>query len=160
VGAATARFECGQRKPMFATVCSHPSRAFAAVLFAVAGSLRPPAACAQDAEPRSYSNAPVGMNFLIAGYAYTRGGIAFDPALPVENEHLRTNSAVLAYARAFDLLGMSAKFDAIVPYTWLSGSADYLGQPITREVNGLVDPRFRLSVNFIGAPAVSLAEFS
>jgi hypothetical protein len=29
---------------------------------------------AQEIEPRSYSNAPVGMNFLIAGYAYSRGG--------------------------------------------------------------------------------------
>ena len=27
-------------------------------------------ACAQDIEPRSYSNAPVGVNFAIAGYAY------------------------------------------------------------------------------------------
>jgi hypothetical protein len=25
--------------------------------------------CAQDIEPRAYSNAPVGLNFLIAGYA-------------------------------------------------------------------------------------------
>jgi hypothetical protein len=135
-----------------------PSRAI--VLLAVAGCLWPQAASAQDAEPRSYSNAPVGMNFLIAGYAHTSGGISLDPALPVENDHLKTESAVFAYARAFDLWGMSAKFDAIVPYTWLSGSADYLGQPVSREVNGFVDPRFRVSVNFIGAPAMSLAEFS
>ena len=33
---------------------------------------------AQDIEPRAYSNAPVGVNFLIAGYAYTRGRVAFD----------------------------------------------------------------------------------
>ncbi len=117
-------------------------------------------ACAQDAEPRSYSNAPVGMNFFIAGYAYTRGGLAFDPALPIENEHLETNSGLFAYARVLDLWGMSAKFDAIVPYMWLSGSADYVGQPLTREVNGFVDPRFRLSVNFLGAPALSLREFA
>src|SRR6476660_9771611 len=95
----------------------------ASIFLGVAG------AAAQEAEPRSYSNAPVGMNFLIAGYAYTHGGIAFDPSLPVDNEHLRTDSAVLAYARAFDLAGMSAKFDAIVPYMRLSGSADYHGQP-------------------------------
>ena len=36
-------------------------------------------ACAQDIEPRAYSNAPIGVNFLIAGYAYTRGGVAFGP---------------------------------------------------------------------------------
>ena len=54
---------------------------------------------AQDIEPRSYSNAPIGVNFLIAGYAYTQGGIAFGPALPLTNEELKTSSAILAYAR-------------------------------------------------------------
>jgi hypothetical protein len=31
------------------------------------------AANAQDLEPRAYSNAPVGLNFLIAGYGYAEG---------------------------------------------------------------------------------------
>lgn len=115
---------------------------------------------AQDIEPRAYSNAPVGVNFLIAGYAYTRGGLSFDPSLPVTNENLQTSNAVLAYARVLDLWGMSAKFDAIVPYTWLSGTADYAGQPVQRIVNGFADSRFRLSVNLYGAPALTLAEFA
>ncbi len=79
------------------------------------------AAHAQSIEPRAYSNAPVGVNFLIAGYAYTRGGLAFDTSVPVTNPHLSTSSAVLAYARVLDLWGNSGKFDAIVP---LSGTAD------------------------------------
>ena len=29
---------------------------------------------AQDIEPRAYSNAPIGTNFLVAGYARTEGG--------------------------------------------------------------------------------------
>jgi hypothetical protein len=36
---------------------------------------------AQDAEPRSYTNTPVGLNFLIAGYLYSQGKMAFDPEL-------------------------------------------------------------------------------
>jgi hypothetical protein len=28
---------------------------------------------AQEAEPRSYSNAPIGLNFLISGYVYAQG---------------------------------------------------------------------------------------
>ena len=114
---------------------------------------------AQSIEPRSYSNAPVGVNFLIGGYAYTRGGLALDPSLPVTDPSLQTSSAVLGYARALDLWGKSGKFDVIVPYTWLSGSADYLGTPVERKVNGFADPTFRLSVNFYGAPALSLPEF-
>jgi hypothetical protein len=43
------------------------------------------AAKAQDIEPRAYSNAPVGVNFLITGYAYTEGAVPFDASLPVEN---------------------------------------------------------------------------
>ena len=54
---------------------------------------------AQDIEPRSYSNAPIGVNFLLGGYAYTRGGVLFDSALPITNPKLETSSAVLAYGR-------------------------------------------------------------
>ena len=132
--------------------------ATALATFTCVAALAP--AHAQDIEPRAYSNAPVGVNFLIAGYAYTRGGLSFDPSLPVTDENLRTSNAVLAYARVLDLWGMSAKLDAIIPYTWLSGSAEYSGQPVHRVVNGFADSRFRLSVNLYGAPALTLAEFA
>jgi hypothetical protein len=36
---------------------------------------------AQDIEPRAYSNAPVGMNFLVAAYGYSEGGVSFDPSV-------------------------------------------------------------------------------
>jgi hypothetical protein len=118
------------------------------------------AAGAQDIEPRSFSNAPVGVNFLIVGYAFTRGGASFDPAVPITNPKFTTSSTVLAYARVLDLWGMSGKFDAIAPFTWLSGTAEHAGRPVARQVNGLDDARFRLSVNFLGAPAMSLQEFA
>jgi len=114
---------------------------------------------AQDIEPRAYSNAPVGVNFLIAGFAYTRGGVAFQ-SLPITNPNLDTSSAVFAYARSFDLWGMSAKFDAIVPYTFLSGTANYMGQTVERNVDGFANSSFRLSINFYGAPALTLKEFA
>jgi len=117
-------------------------------------------ASAQDIEPRAYSNAPVGVNFLIAGYAYTRGGLSFDSELPITNAHLDTSNAVTAYARVLDFWGMSGKFDAIVPYTWLSGTADYMGQTVSRDVRGFANPAFRLSINLYGAPALSLKEFA
>ncbi|HTR58748.1 MAG TPA: transporter [Casimicrobiaceae bacterium] len=118
-----------------------------------------PLALAQDIEPRAYSNAPVGVNFLVAGYAYTRGGLSFDSDLPIADVHLHTSNAVLAYAHVLDLWGKSAKFDVIAPYTWLSGSAQYADQSIQRIVNGFADPAFRLSVNLYGAPALNLKEF-
>jgi len=115
---------------------------------------------AQDIEPRAYSNAPIGVNFLIAGYAYTRGGLSFDPAVPITEANLNTSNAVLAYATVLDLWGKSGKFDAIVPYTWLSGTAKFQGEPVERTVDGFARPAFRLSYNLYGAPALTLKEFA
>ena len=44
----------------------------AAFLFATAP------AHAQALEPRSYANAPIGVNFLLAAYGYTEGSVAVD----------------------------------------------------------------------------------
>ena len=128
-----------------------------------------PAACAllcgvsvahgQDIEPRAFSNSPIGVNFLVAGYAYTRGALAFDSALPVTDAEIETSSAVLAYVRVLDLWGRSGKLDVILPYTWLSGSASYAGESVERVVAGFADPRLRLSINLYGAPALTLKEF-
>jgi len=118
------------------------------------------AAHGQSIEPRTYSNAPVGMNFLIAGYAYTTRGLAFDPALPITEVDIHSSSAVLGYARVLDLWGRSGKIDVIVPYTELEGSADFAGQPITRTIHGMGDPALRLSVALYGAPALGLRDFA
>lgn len=115
---------------------------------------------AQDIEPRAFANAPIGVNFLIGGYAFTRGALATDTAVPVTDAQFTTSNAVLGYVRVLDLGGQSAKFDVIVPYSWLSGSANYAGEPLERVVDGFGDPRFRLSVNLYGAPALTLKEFS
>ena len=117
------------------------------------------AARAQEIEPRQYSNAPVGVNFLVSGYSRTDGGLAFDSSLPIADPQLETNSGVLGFARALDFRGRSGKIDAGVAYTWLSGSADYLGDPVTRDVNGFSDPLIRLSVNLYGAPALQAKDF-
>jgi hypothetical protein len=137
-----------------------PAGAFVAAMLVVGGLMANGTAVAQSIEPRSYSNAPVGVNFLVGGYAYTRGGLAFDTAVPVTDENLATSSAVVGYARTLDLWGMSGKFDVIAPYTWLSGSAVYQGDPVQRQVNGFADPLVRLSINFFGAPALTLPEFT
>lgn len=114
---------------------------------------------AQDLEPRAYSNIPVGLNFIAAGYAYTSGGVLFDPTVPLENAHIKIHGSVLAYARSLNIGGLSGKIDMVLPYAWLSGTADFQGQPVSRNVNGFGDPRVRFSVNFVGAPALPLSGF-
>jgi hypothetical protein len=132
---------------------------WAAVGVAGAAALAIPAALAQSIEPRAYSNAPVGMNFVIAGFARSTGGVAFDASLPLTDPKLAVNSALFAYARALDLWGMAGKVDVIVPYAWLSGSAQFSGATVERQIEGLGDPALRLAMNFVGAPALSAAEF-
>lgn len=115
---------------------------------------------AQDIEPRAYSNAPVGVNFLIAGYVYSEGGLAVDPSLPLTDADLEVHTGLFAYARVFEVAGQSAKIDAVVPYAALSGTAEFAGTPVARDVSGFGDPRLRFSMNFHGAPALSLKEYA
>jgi Putative MetA-pathway of phenol degradation len=115
---------------------------------------------AQELEPKAYANAPVGLNFFIAGYAGSEGGVVVDPALPLENANLTVHSGLLAYARSFEAWGRSAKFDLIAPYAWLSGTAEIDGETAERDVSGWADPRLRVSVNVFGAPAMSLREIA
>jgi hypothetical protein len=114
---------------------------------------------AQDLEPRAFANTPVGLNFLIGGYAYSKGTVGTDASVPLEDTEVRLNSAVLAYVRTLDLWGRSGKFDVILPYAWASGSTRLAGQPRKRDVSGLGDPRLRFSMLLYGGPALSLDEF-
>lgn len=114
---------------------------------------------ATEIEPRAFSNAPVGMNFFLMGYVYADGSVSFDPAVPLTDAQLRTDSTIIGYARALDFAGRSGKIDVILAHVWLEGSAAHAGQPRRREVSGLADPRFRISMNFLGAPALSARQF-
>src|SRR6266550_2489613 len=95
---------------------------------------------AQDAEPRSYTNTPVGLNFLIGGYLYSEGKIAFDPSSSITDAQFRSQTGVLAYVRSLDVAGQSAKFDVILPYSSFSAHGLVDGQSRVREVSGLGDP--------------------
>jgi hypothetical protein len=125
----------------------------AALIIMVAG------AKAQDAEPRLYSNTPVGLNFLIAGYIYAEGKMAFDPELRIADADFHHNTGAVAYVRSFDFFGQSAKFDVIAPYSAFAANALVNGQPQERQMSGLGDPRFRVSANLFGAPALTVKEF-
>ena len=67
-------------------------------------------------------------------------------------------SSVLAYARSLDVWGLSGKFAVLLPVAKVSGSAKVAGDERERIVSGLGDP-LRLSVNFYGAPAVSMDQY-
>jgi hypothetical protein len=111
---------------------------------------------AQDLEPRAFNNAPVGLNFLILGYGYTQGDVAFDTSSPIKDAQLTVNGAGLAYARSLDVFGMAGKFDALLPFASVNGTAKVFGEERERNVAGLGDPRVRFSLLWYGAPALTL----
>lgn len=117
-------------------------------------------AYAGEIEPKAYMNTPVGINFLLVGYAYSDGGLSTPGSLPIEDAELTMNTGVTAYARTLNVWGKSGKFDVILPYSELSGSAMVDGRPRERQVSGIHDPLMRFSVNFYGAPALSMEEFA
>jgi hypothetical protein len=117
-------------------------------------------ATAQEAEPRAYSNTPVGLNFLIAGYLYSEGKLAFDPNLSIADAKFDANTALVAYVRSFEFAGQSAKFDVILPASSFAAQGVVDGLPRERVMSGLGDPRFRVSVNLLGAPALSAKDFA
>lgn len=115
---------------------------------------------AQVLEPKLYANVPVGVNILFMGAGHTEGAIPGNQSLGLENPNLKINSAIFAYARSFDVLGHNAKFDLILPYSTLSGTAQQYGMDVSRNVRGMADAKARLTFNLLGAPSLSLQEFA
>src|SRR3990172_8476150 len=125
----------------------------AGLLLAGSSSLR-----AQGMEPLSYTNAPIGLNFLIAGYGYLWGDVLVDPSLPIKDIDAKVSTAVLTYSRVLDFWGQSGTFALVVPYAWLSATGEVAGQSRSVDRSGLSDVTLRLSVNLYGAPALSLPQ--
>jgi hypothetical protein len=114
---------------------------------------------AQALEPRSYVNTPVGLNFLLIGYGYTNGEVAFDASTPIKDTKVQVQGGLFGYARSINVWGRSGKVLAALPLGDASGSATVAGQGQNRRVFGLADPLVRLSVNVYGAPGLSIKEF-
>lgn len=117
------------------------------------------AAFAQELEPRSYSAAPVGTTFLIAGIGGSEGAVLFDPSVPVDGVEADLTIATVAFGYTFGLAGRQARLLAVLPMVsgHLAGAVD--GREERQPMNGLADPRIKLSIGLIGAPALDAEEF-
>jgi hypothetical protein len=130
------------------------------ILATVLISATPIWGAAQEIEPRTYANTPVGLNFLAVGYSHSSGNIFMDPALPIEDLDGRVNLAFARYIRTFGLFGAPAKIKALLP--WASGHWDGFldGEYRTRDASGLADARLGLDVLLVGAPVLDPAQFA
>jgi len=125
----------------------------AALILACAG------ASAQQLEPRAYANVPIGLNFLIVGYAYSAGDVLPDPSIPAQDVNATIHGLAAAYSRSLDLWGRSGQLGVLVPYVTASVNGRLEGIPESVDRSGFADPSVKLSMNFYGAPALSLQEF-
>jgi Putative MetA-pathway of phenol degradation len=115
---------------------------------------------AQDLEPRAYSSSPVGTTFLVAGLVRSSGDVIFDPSIPVTDVNAEVYAFTVGLGRTFDLAGRLAQLSTAVPYSWgeVEGSVQEQTRRVTR--SGAADMRVRLSVNLLGAPALTPREFA
>lgn len=114
---------------------------------------------AQDLEPRAFSPVPVSVNFAAVGYAYSFGNVLLDPSLPVEDATADVHTLIGGYVRTFSFFGKSAKLEGIGRFAHGDWRGTLAGQDTSRTIMAFGDPSVRLSVNFVGAPALEMPRF-
>ena len=114
----------------------------------------------QDVAPRVYTPAPVGVNAISLVYAFSTGAVLFDKTLPVENVNGDIHSITGAYSRAIGVFGLAGRVDLVLPFVIGDWQGDVEGIGATTSRTGFADPVARFALFFIGAPALSRAEFA
>ena len=117
------------------------------------------AGVAQELEPRALTNVPVGTSFVLVGYAYATGSILLDPAVDIQDVNADLHTLVGAYVRSISVFGTAGKVDVLVPFASGEWTGVVTGTDSSTSRTGFGDPRVRLSVNLVGAPALTAAEF-
>lgn len=111
---------------------------------------------AQDLEPRTYTNIPVGQNFLGLGYIYSDGEVNPSPSVPLRDVELTLKGTVAAYVRSLDLWGKAGNVSVSWARLCQEGSG-YVNEVLVRgDRCGSTDPSVRLAYMFYGAPAMDL----
>jgi len=115
---------------------------------------------AQELQPRAYLPAPVGLNYFGISYSNNRGGLLFDPSLPVDDASVNANIATVAFGQTLGVLGRTTQILALFPYVRANLEGRVAGTQTDAYRSGLGDATFRYSMNLYGAPAMNLKEFA
>jgi hypothetical protein len=122
--------------------------------------LLPLCSVAQELSPRSYWPAPVGTRVATVGYSHNSGDIVPDRSLLITGVDSTFNSMHIGYRHTMNLWNRTANLTVEVPYTNGSTVGSRDGEPIQeQEYSGLGDLAATLSVNILGAPAMTRKEF-
>lgn len=115
----------------------------------------------QELTPRAYWPAPVGTQLLTLGTSYTDGDTVPDPSLPIVGVDSSIATATLGYTRVFALAGRTASVFFQQPYANGNTRAEHeiLGD-LERDYQGVGDFSAGLSINLLGAPAMTRDQFA
>jgi len=100
---------------------------------------------AEELNPHSYVNIPIGQNFIGLAYGYSDGNINTSPDLPIENVTLRIDGTTFFYARSLSLFGQSTKFDISVGQACGVGKAIFEENNVSRSFCGITDTKVQLN---------------
>ncbi len=115
---------------------------------------------AQELSPRAYWPSPVGTRVVTVGYSYMTGDIIPDRSLPLTGVDSTISTAHFGFRQTIDLWGRTANLTVELPFSSGNtvGKRD-TGVELERDYDGVGDIGITLSVNFLGAPAMTKAQF-
>jgi len=116
-------------------------------------------AVAQDLEPRSYSNLPIGQNYLGIVYGYSEGEVDVAPSVPIKDADLTAKTYAGAYVRSIDIRGKPGKVDVQWARVCMKGQAIFRGEKAGGDRCGTTDPQLRVTYLFYGARSLDMREF-
>jgi hypothetical protein len=117
-------------------------------------------ATAQEMEPRAYSPAPRGAQFVLLTYGYQSGDVLLDSSLPLKDVNIKLNAASVGYGRTFSLAGRQANVTVLFPYLWGTAQGTVFEDQIKVRRSGGGDLRVRFSTLFKGGAALGAREFA
>ena len=130
---------------------------YAALLLAMA--LWSASSTAQEMTPRAYWPAPVGSKVLVTGYTYAKGDVLFDASTPLYGVDSKVNVGLIAYLQALDLGGRSSNIMVELPYSWGSTRGVLVDKPASTDFSGFGDIGITLTMNLMGAEAMTVEDF-
>lgn len=113
---------------------------------------------AQFTDPRTYDNAPVGVNQLELDYGYARSNTSIDTSLIVAGAKLSLNEGMIDYTRYFGFVHRMAWVEATLPLAGLNGSVT--GTDIHGSSTGAGDSSYEVAILLKGGPALSVPQFA
>lgn len=111
-------------------------------------------------EPRAYSPAPSGTQFVLLTYGHQSGDVLLDASLPLKDVNVKLNAASMGYGRTFNLAGRQANVAVLWPYIWGTAKGTVFEDQVMVRRSGGGDLRLRFSTLLKGGAALGPREFA